>query len=49
MANRFIVIRAHDFTVDTAAYFAQDLAEAQATKARLEIETEREWKIAAVL
>lgn len=46
MSNQYIVIRVHDFTVDTAAYYAQSLDEARATKARLEAETGREWCVA---
>ena len=45
MSNRYVIVRAHDYTVETAAYYAQDLDEAQATKARLEAETGREWHI----
>lgn len=47
--NQFIVIRAHDYTVETEAYYANDLAEAEATKARLLKETGREWRIARQL
>jgi hypothetical protein len=45
MSNQYIVIRAHDYTVDTSAYYAQDLDEARATKAKLEAETDREWHV----
>ena len=43
--NGWIVVRAHDYTVETAAYYANDREEAEATKARVEAETGAEWRI----
>lgn len=43
--NEYVVLPAHDYTVDTQAYYAYSLAEAEETKKRLQAETNREWRI----
>lgn len=40
-----IIVPAHDYTVETQAYYARSASEADETKKRLEAETGREWKV----